>query len=109
MPFSILLGDEIHLFLDQETKRILYQHGIVVTKAEIIRTLIAEHRIRVMQAASEDEALLWFYHRMEERENELVDSATRAANLPAPRKTRIKKRKRDMYMYWHTVLTSMKR
>ena len=76
---SVILPTELSLFLGQEKTRFSIQHGIQVTEQDIIRTLLEQHRLRVYQAASEDEALLWYYQNWENREYDITTAATKSA------------------------------
>lgn len=80
---TIELKPEQSRFLDQERSRLLTQHKLRVSNQDIIRTLIEQHRLRVMQAAEEDKAYLWYYERLKEHERDTAaagaTSATRTA------------------------------
>lgn len=76
------LKPELSRFLEQERSRIRTQYGLRVSGPDIIRALLEQHRLRVMNAAEEDSALLWYYQRLKEREIDSAASPTSTSGAP---------------------------
>jgi len=85
---SLELKPELSRFMQQERSRLKTQYGLNVTNHDIIRTLLEQHRLRVMNAAEEDKAMLWYYQKLEDLERDTATAAARAAETApdAPRR-----------------------
>lgn len=75
----IELKGELSRFLEQEKSRLRTQYGLVVSNPDIVRVLLEQHRLRVVSAAGEDEAILWYHQKLKEREIDSSPSSTDAA------------------------------
>lgn len=58
-------------FLEQERRRLKDEYGIVVTWSEIVQGLIEQHKMRMIQMASENsDSVAWFYSYLAENQDE---------------------------------------
>jgi hypothetical protein len=85
------LNQDMSLFLTQERSRLYTQYGLRVTPSDILKTLLYQHKMRIIQAVEEDESLLWYHDKLKERERDRTTEAAFAAENSTGR--RLGKRK----------------
>lgn len=74
-------------FLSQEKSRLRIQYGLKVNEQDILRTLVEQHRLRVLHSAEEDESIIWYYENLRRGHETFGYSPTARAATPITAET----------------------